>query len=50
MTPGEKTLRWKGQSDLFDITTGTTIARGVESYTLNMSAFETRWFKRRPVK
>ena len=50
MTPGEKTLRWEVQSDLFDISAGTTVDKGVESYTLNMSAFETRWFKRRPVK
>ncbi len=50
MTAGEKTLRWEGKSDLFDITTGSTIAKGVESYNLKMAPFETRWFKRRPVK
>lgn len=50
MTGGEKTLRWTGKSDLFNITTGTTVAKGVESYTMNMDAYETRWFKRRPVK
>ncbi len=50
MTAGEKTLYFNGKSDLFDITTGTTIAKGVNSYTMNMKAFETRWFKRRPTK
>lgn len=50
MTGGEKTLQWTGKSDLFDITTGTTVAKDVESFTMNMDAFETRWFKRRPVK
>ena len=50
MTAGEKTLRWEGKSDLFDITTGTTVANGVKSFTMKMEAFETRWFKRRPVE
>ena len=50
MTGGEKTLQWTGKSDLFDISTGTTVAKGVESFTMNMEAFEPRWFKRRPVK
>ena len=50
MTGGEKTLQWTGKSDLFDISTGTTVAKGVESFTMKMEAFDTRWFKRRPVK
>ncbi len=49
MTAGEKILHWEGKSDLFDITTGTTVAKGVNSYSMKMAAFETRWFKRRPV-
>ena len=47
MTAGEKTLRWEGKSDLFDITTGTTVAKGAERFAIKMEAFETRWYKRR---
>jgi len=49
MTGGEKTLQWEGKSDLFDISTGTTVAKGVNRITIHMDPFETRWFKRRPV-
>ena len=47
MTAGEKTLRLEGKSDLFDITTGTTVTKGAESFAIKMEAFETKWFKRR---
>ena len=47
MTAGEKTLQWEGKSDLFDITTGTTVAKGAESFAIKIEAFETRWYKRR---
>jgi hypothetical protein len=50
MTPGEKILRWEEESDLFDITTGRTVAHQTDRYSLTMKAFETRWFKRRPVE
>ena len=48
LASGEKSLTWKGRSDLIDLTTGTTVVTNSEQYSTKMNASETRWFRRQP--
>lgn len=47
LTSGEKTFRWKGHCDVYDLKTRTKVASNVEEFKFPIQALETAWFQRR---